>query len=155
YRSVGVSTPITEPRESHSAMIARNLAVDGPRGIFYPRVDYGREGGAYVAQEFPLVTALGALCVRASGTDADWPLRLPSLGFYVLASLALFDLARRRWSESAAVAAVTLLALFPLDVERSPSPMTDEAGVALGLAAIAVLDRALESDRLATSFAAA
>jgi dolichyl-phosphate-mannose-protein mannosyltransferase len=154
-RAAGVPTPISDPREAHSAMIARNLAIDGPGGILYPRVDYGREGGAYVAQEFPLVTALGAVCVRLARTGADWPLRLPSLAFYVLASLALFDLARRRWGDGAAIAAVILLAFFPLDVERSPSPMTDEAGVALGVAALALLDRALDSGRLVTALASA
>lgn len=157
-RLPGLSTPITGIRETQSAMIARNILRDGPSGVLRPRVDYGGDKPGHFALEFPLTGALGALVWRCAPSLGDASLKVPSLAFYVLGAAFLFDLARRRAGARIALFASALYALYPLHAEMSVSPMPDETGLALGTAAIALLDRHLAGGGAATlllSFACA
>ncbi len=150
-RSAGIGTPLTGIRETQSAMIARNILRDGPAGVFHPRVDYGGDGPGWFALEFPLTGALGALAWRLVPSLGDSALRVPSILFYVLGTLALFDLARRRAGVRTALFAAAFLAVLPLPAEMGASAMPDETGLALSTTALALLDRHLKGGRAAAA----
>jgi hypothetical protein len=150
-RTAGLQSPITGVRETQSAMIARNLLADGPLGILYPRVDYGGDQPGYTALEMPIVNALGAAVHTVVPSLGDSSFKIPSLFFWLLGSLFLFDLARRRIGPGAALFSVAVYALLPLNAEMSASPMPDAAGLALTTGAVALLDRYAESRCLATA----
>jgi dolichyl-phosphate-mannose-protein mannosyltransferase len=146
-RSVGLATPLTGERECHSAMIARNLAVDGWRGLLYPRVDFPGDQPGYVAQEFPIAYALEAIAVRVLPLSGDVPLRIPALLFYAAATACLWDLLARRLGHLGAVFGTVVFTLYPVHLTMSVSPQPDEAAMALSLGALALMDRYLVHPR--------
>ncbi|MBI3843825.1 MAG: glycosyltransferase family 39 protein [Planctomycetes bacterium] len=148
-----IAAPITAIRETHSAMIAHNIVVDGPIGVLSPRVDFLGNGPGYVVQEFPTVTALAA--ITASHTSADWPFRLPALLFYLLLSLAVADFVHKYLGALPAVVATLFLALFPASISLSTSPQPDIAALAFAAATLAAVARYYSTGKGAAAIAAA
>jgi hypothetical protein len=149
-RERGLATPLTGTRDTHTASITRNLMRDGPKGLFRPRVNYPGNEPGFIALEFPLLNAAQALTARAAPWAGEAAFRVPSLLAFVVGLTAVWDLARRRLGVRAACFAAILMTFFPVQITTSVSPGPDQAAVSLAVLGVALLDRYLDSNRLAT-----
>ena len=150
-----IDTPLTRTRDTQTASITANLDRDGVRGLFYPRVNYPGDHPGYLAFEFPLLNAAQVIVARTFPWVGETALKFPSLLSYLILTLSVFDLARRRLDQRAALSSVALLTIFPLSITTSVSPAPDLTAVSLSVFAIAALDRHLDSGRWSTLLASA
>lgn len=103
-------------RQTGTAAITRNFLED-PR-IFWPRVDWGAPGPGYVETELQLFPYVVSMVYRVAGEDAIWG-RLLALLLTGLSCLVMHRLAQRFLPGWAAVVAVVLFAMAPLNFRYS------------------------------------
>ena len=94
--------------------MARNFHEHGMR-LLQPQIDWGGDSPGYVESEFPIYSWKIALFYRLFGVWDGWG-RLISIACGVATVAALYELVRRRSSESAAWWAALFYAVAPLAV---------------------------------------
>ncbi|MBI5684866.1 MAG: glycosyltransferase family 39 protein [Verrucomicrobia bacterium] len=100
-------------RECQTAMVTRNLWLDGPIGLFYSRIDWFGNAPGYMLLEFPLYNAVVAAFYAVAG-PRDWLGQIVSV-LCSLGMVALFyGIVRRLEGERTALVAAALMALTPL-----------------------------------------
>jgi len=100
-------------RECQTAMVTRNLWLDGPIGLFYSRIDWFGNAPGYMLLEFPLYNAVVAVFYAVAGSR-DWLGHIVSV-LCSLGMVALFyGIVRRLEGEQTALVAAALMALTPL-----------------------------------------
>jgi 4-amino-4-deoxy-L-arabinose transferase-like glycosyltransferase len=115
-RLIGVERPIDLPswRECDEASIARNYVREG-MNLFYPRIDWRRDGPGFAEMEFPLYPWTAAVLYKAFGIHEVIP-RLISWALSLVSLLAFCALARRLLPEWGVLGACLFFALSPLSV---------------------------------------
>jgi 4-amino-4-deoxy-L-arabinose transferase-like glycosyltransferase len=133
-------------RQAHTAMIARNFYHHGFK-LFYPQAEGLGNYPFYLMQEFYIIPYLAALFYWFLGGVHEWVLRLISCGFYILACLMLFRMARYYYNERAANFSALLFSLSPLSIYLGRAVHPEMAIAFLNISAVYYFSRWMDGDK--------
>lgn len=114
-------------RQSDTEAMARNF-LDGTFNIFYPQLNYDGPAPNYVQLEFQLVTFIIALLYKIFGYHYELA-RLVAVMFFMGSTLYLYLITKRFYGEFAAIVAVFLYGVYPLNLYFSRAIMPETAAL--------------------------
>jgi Dolichyl-phosphate-mannose-protein mannosyltransferase len=136
-RLYGITAPLLDShqlRQTQTAMMAKNIYADN-MNIFKTRLDFVGDKSNYIIFEFPLMHGISALLYNIFGVH-DVIGRLVSVAFSIGALFMIYGLARYFLSIDAALVALTVYTLSPMDIFFSRAFMPESSAMFLSIAAM-------------------
>jgi 4-amino-4-deoxy-L-arabinose transferase-like glycosyltransferase len=140
-------------RQSDVAAIARNFERNGFQ-FAYPQIDWAGDSPGYVGTEFPILPFVAAICYKFAGVH-EWIGRAQAVVFFAASLPFFFLFVREIFGETAAMWATFFYSFAPLNVFAGRSFMPDVPSLSLALVGLYFFLRWIDSNKLASYFAAA
>lgn len=132
-------------RQSQTAMITRNLYREG-FNLWWPKIDWEGNGPGVLVLEFPLYNAIVALLYHLFGPK-EWAGRIVSIAATGVATVFLYQIARRVWGQKAALFSVGFFCISPLTRFYGRAFMPEALMICAALGAVLFFYRWAEEGR--------
>ena len=140
-------------RQSDVAAVARNFERNGFH-FAYPQIDWAGDSPGYVGTEFPILPFVAAICYKFAGVH-EWIGRAQAVVFFAASLPFFFLFVREIFGETTAMWATFFYSFAPLNVFTGRSFMPDVPSLSLALVGLYFFLRWIDSNKLASYFAAA